>query len=80
MWYEIARQVPSLADQYLRTVGLTRASQTQHAAQTVAVFTLGMAIGAGVALLFAPSSGRELRERVRNELARSEPDEAVQSH
>jgi hypothetical protein len=81
MWYEIARQMPTLADQYLRTVGLARASQAQHTAQTLGVFAVGMLIGAGIGLLFAPSSGQELRERVRNELARvSEEDEPVASH
>jgi hypothetical protein len=80
MWNEIARQMPGLADQYLRSVGLARAGQ-QHTAQTVTVFALGMLIGAGIGLLFAPSSGQELRERVRSELARaSEEDEPVASH
>lgn len=82
MWYEIARQVPSMADQYLRSVGLARASQAQHTTQTLAVFALGMAVGAGLGLLFAPSSGVELRERVRNELAHASDsdEESVHSH
>jgi len=49
----------------LRPFGLQRISTTQRMANTIvpafAVLGLGLAIGAGVGLLFAPKPGRELR-------------------
>jgi len=48
----------------LRPLGLQRLSTTRRAMNIVppvAVLGLGMLIGAGVALLFAPKTGREFR-------------------
>lgn len=81
MWYEIARRVPW--DDTLRSIGLMRASQASNGAQTFGAFALGVLVGAGLGMLFAPAPGAELRERMRREMERQQESmqgESMQSH
>jgi len=53
-------------DDLLRYVGLqTKRSVAEWMLPSIGLFALGMLVGAGVALLTAPKSGRELREDLR---------------
>ena len=59
----LARSVSRLeADDLLSLVGLER--RRSHALGALGLFGLGAAIGAGVALLMAPDSGRETRAKL----------------
>ena len=54
------------SDDLLAALGLERRrSSVEMVATTAAVLAVGMAIGAGVALLMAPKSGRALRQDLR---------------
>ena len=59
---EIARNLPS-ADDVIRALGL-HSRQRSDLAPSMALFGAGLLVGAGLALLFAPTSGRELREEI----------------
>jgi hypothetical protein len=52
----------------LRIMGLSR--RRSHMAENLALVGLGALVGAGAALLFAPATGIETRERVASELGR----------
>ncbi len=52
----------------LGAVGLER--RRNHALENIGLIALGAIAGAGAALLFAPATGRETRERVTRELNR----------
>jgi hypothetical protein len=56
------------ADDVLRVVGLSR--HRSYFLENLALVGLGALAGAGAALLFAPASGVETRERVASELGR----------
>lgn len=56
------------ADDVLRVVGLAR--RRSHFAENLALVGLGALVGAGAALLLAPASGTETRERFASELGR----------
>lgn len=59
-----AQHLPS-ADELLRSVGLPqRRSAASDVVPSVALFGAGLLVGAGLALLFAPTTGRELREEL----------------
>jgi gas vesicle protein len=58
---EFARNLPS-ADEIIRALGL-RTQQSSHMS-SIALFGAGVLVGAGLALLFAPTSGRELRDEL----------------
>ena len=61
---DLARSLPS-AEDVIRALGLqTRRSTGSDVVSSVALFGAGLLVGAGLALLFAPSSGRELREEI----------------
>ena len=61
---DLTHHLPS-AEDLIRALGLqTRRSQGSAIASGVALFGAGLLVGAGLALLFAPSSGRELREEI----------------
>ena len=61
---DFARNLPS-AEDLIRALGLqTRRSNGSDIVSSVALFGAGLLVGAGLALLFAPSSGRELREEI----------------
>jgi hypothetical protein len=59
---DLTRNMPS-ADDLIRAVGLSsRTHNGNDIVPSIALFGAGLLVGAGLALLFAPSSGRELRE------------------
>lgn len=60
---EITKSLPS-SDEILRAIGLQRTRHANDLLGGVAVFGAGMLVGAGLALLFAPSSGSEVREQL----------------
>jgi hypothetical protein len=61
---DFARNLPS-AEDIINALGLqTRRSNGSDIVSGVALFGAGLLVGAGLALLFAPSSGRELREEI----------------
>ncbi|MFN8602355.1 MAG: YtxH domain-containing protein [Candidatus Binatia bacterium] len=61
---DVTRNLPS-ADEVLRSIGLQRArGSSGEMLGGVAVFGAGLLVGAGLALLFAPSSGAETREQI----------------
>ena len=61
---EFARNLPS-TDEIIRALGLhARRSTGSEMVPSLALFGAGVLVGAGLALLFAPSSGRELREEL----------------
>jgi len=58
-------------DDFLGVIGLERkASLPRWLLETLGLFGLGVAVGAGVALLMAPKSGRELRDDIRHQVRR----------
>jgi hypothetical protein len=61
---EFTRNLPS-AEEIIRALGLqARRSNGSDLVPSVALFGAGVLVGAGLALLFAPTSGRELREEL----------------
>lgn len=61
---DLARNLPS-AEDLIHALGLqTRRSKGSDIALSVALFGAGLLVGAGLGLLFAPSSGHELREEI----------------
>jgi hypothetical protein len=61
---EFARNLPS-TDEIIRALGLhARRSTGSEMVPSLALFGAGVLVGAGLALLFAPTSGRELREEL----------------
>jgi hypothetical protein len=72
---DVAKSLPSMSlpsmpstDEILRAIGLQRSHPTGDVLGSVAVFGAGMLVGAGLALLFAPSSGAEVREQLGSRL------------
>lgn len=60
----LARNLPSTED-LIHALGLqTRRSHASDIVSSVTLFGAGLLVGAGLALLFAPSSGRDLREEI----------------
>jgi len=60
---KIIRAVSELGvDDLLAPVGLSR--RRSHLAQDIALLTAGAVVGGAVALMFAPASGRETRQRI----------------
>ncbi len=64
------------ADRGLRSLGLVRVARSYDGTQAAAAFLLGALVGAGIALLAAPMTGRELRDRVRDRLDERTPEPA----
>lgn len=58
--------IPS-PDRALRSVGLRRMPHFIEG-QTLGILGLGLVVGASIALLFAPMTGRELRESVQKQM------------
>ena len=59
----------------LAMLGLaTKPSISQRAISSAGLFGLGALVGAGVALLLAPSSGRDLRDDLGRRIRRATPD------
>lgn len=85
---KIAKGVSSIQlDDVLGTVGLSR--RRSHALENLGLVAVGAIIGAGAAILLAPSSGQETRRRIGNEASklghaamdavREQKDEALRS-
>jgi hypothetical protein len=56
-------------DDLLKMIGLqTRRNIADSLLPTIAIFSVGVLVGAGVGLLLAPKPGRELRDDLRNRL------------
>ena len=64
---EVTKNLPS-TDEILRAIGLQRSRPTTDVLSSVAVFGAGVLVGAGLALLFAPASGSEVREQLGSRL------------
>jgi hypothetical protein len=65
---DLTRNLPS-AEELLRAIGLQRArGNGSDLLGGMAVFGAGMLVGAGLALLFAPSTGAEMREQLGSKL------------
>jgi hypothetical protein len=52
-----------------RQLGLARGRRWDDALDAIGLFGAGVIVGAGLALLLAPRSGRELRERIGTRVA-----------
>lgn len=59
----LMRNLPS-TDDIIRALGLRSYQQTHYYTSGWALFGAGILVGAGLALLFAPTSGRELRNEL----------------
>jgi hypothetical protein len=56
-------------DELLRKIGLeTKRSTGETLLSVLAIFGVGLVVGAGVGMLLAPKAGRELREDLRHRL------------
>jgi YtxH-like protein len=69
-------------DDVLGLLGLeTKSSTGSYLAVTLGTFSVGLLVGAGLGLMFARKSGRELREDLRGRLKRQadEAEEALNS-
>jgi hypothetical protein len=64
---DLADRIPT-TDRALQSVGLMRTSTVPVSPQMVGAFALGVLVGAGIALLLTPISGRELRARVQEQV------------
>lgn len=64
---EVTKNLPS-TDEILRAIGLQRRSPANDVLSSVAVFGAGVLVGAGLALLFAPAAGSEVREQLGSRL------------
>jgi len=60
---DFTRNLPSTED-LIRALGFQTRRTNGDVVPSVALFGAGLLVGAGLALLFAPSSGRELREEL----------------
>jgi uncharacterized membrane protein YebE (DUF533 family) len=62
-------------DDILEMIGLQRKASTgSFLASALSTFGIGILVGAGIGLLMAPKSGRELRENLRDRLRRVPED------
>jgi hypothetical protein len=61
---DVVRSLPVARDIIQSAASVLQPSVRSSATVSVATFGLGMALGAGVALLCAPKSGRELRRQI----------------
>ncbi|MEO8603693.1 MAG: YtxH domain-containing protein [bacterium] len=56
--------VPTNTDELIRLVGLQRARGADAMLPGLALFGAGLLVGAGLALLLAPTTGKELRDGI----------------
>ncbi|MDX2165778.1 MAG: YtxH domain-containing protein [Deltaproteobacteria bacterium] len=61
---ELSRHIPTTTDDLIKLAGLQRQSRGGDLLPGMALFGAGLLVGAGLALLLAPTSGRELREEI----------------
>jgi gas vesicle protein len=67
-------------DDLLGLIGLeSKPSTGSYLAGTLGTFSLGLLVGAGIALLLAPKPGAELRDDIREKLRRSSNEESIPS-
>jgi hypothetical protein len=65
----VAKSVSSIGlDDVLGTVGLSR--RRSHVLENIGLIALGAIVGAGTALLLAPASGRQTRQKIGQEASR----------
>jgi hypothetical protein len=65
-------------DDLLARVGLeARRSSASHLAFALELFGLGLLVGAGIALLLTPKSGRELRDDIKSRLGQAPDGDAA---
>lgn len=63
MMKDLANSLPS-SDEIIRALGLQTRRAQSDVMPSVALFGAGILVGAGLALLFAPTTGRELRDEL----------------
>ena len=62
---QVVNQVPTSTDDLIRLIGLQRQRTAADALlPSMALFGAGLLVGAGLALLLAPTSGKELRDEL----------------
>jgi hypothetical protein len=66
-------------DDLLEAIGLQRKNALDWVAPAMTALGVGILVGAGLGLLLAPKSGREIREDLRNRLAGEGDDDAHSS-
>jgi hypothetical protein len=67
-------------DDILSALGLaSKPTTSERLLGTLSIFGVGLLVGAGAALLFAPKSGQELREDLGERFRKSRTDETVSS-
>lgn len=62
----LLKKIPTSTDDMLYGMGLQRREPAMMAAQAMAIFGCGCLVGAGVALLFAPAAGTQIRQDLSN--------------
>ena len=67
MMKDVASALPS-AEEILRALGLQSQPTNNGVVPSLVLFGAGLLVGAGLAVLFAPTSGRELREELSQRL------------
>jgi hypothetical protein len=73
--YDVVRNLPTRRDDVMRMAGYRRDHGSIYSLSTsLGLLGLGVAVGAGMALLYAPESGHKLRRRLADRF-----DEAMQS-
>ena len=73
---DVKEMIPNNLDRLLGELGLQkRRSASDYILPAVGVFTAGAIVGGILGLLFAPSSGREMRSRIENKLRPAVLDE-----
>jgi hypothetical protein len=63
MMKDLANNLPS-GEEIIRALGLQTRRAQNDVMPSVALFGAGILVGAGLALLFAPTTGRELRDEL----------------
>ena len=73
---DIVRNLPMRREEMIRAAGYRRAPGAIYAtSSTLGLLGLGIALGAGLALLYAPEPGQKLRKRLASRF-----DQAVTAH
>ncbi len=74
MWRTLKRRLPDVdRDDLLDLIGLeARRSAGDRLVPALAIFGAGVLVGVGLGLMLAPKAGRELRDDLRERLARGE--------
>ena len=64
-WIDIVRSLPLHGNELMRAAGYgARRSRIYPIASSVGLVGIGIALGAGMALLYAPETGEKLRKRI----------------